>query len=498
MLLFRKAVKHEMNNVKSEKTNINPNLHIPTALIKNYRLSALALLVYGELNGLYSKHKQCFITDKALSERLNRSVASIQKAIRDLKNLGLITSKQKPNFKGRNITVPPLNAKKFLLIPVVVVRNHDLNIGAKLLYGSLYSRQKKKEKENTDKHQEDAPLIICVTKSELADELQKSPRTIRYQLKELEKNKYINLISNKGINVEITLVPLKMTSILSGSDKKSKNDIHTAIKFWQKVRSSTGATDYCAPDNLCKKRVSTYAKNVVLPMQKMSIHLCKKLATNRTLIKINKGENYSFSSSNKDQRGAVDPFDPFEVGEPLKEPVYYDSIPNANDAPPIQQENESLEDIAKLEADLNELDQRSSQRVKATKTGKGGSEVGTKDKQQDQPSTQQAKATGTGNTTSRNASNAPKLKQQKSQYEPYDGFNLEYQVDQLHKMLNSKTGKHYPITNQRPLIEQRLKEGFTLYDFEKAIDYLIQQKQSISVKELVINISNYLNKINSN
>ncbi|TLQ24675.1 HTH domain-containing protein [Lactobacillus helveticus] len=499
MLLFRKAVKHEMNNVKSKKTNINPNLHIPTALIKNYRLSDLALLVYGELNGLYSKHKQCFITDKALSERLNRSVASIQKAIRDLKNLGLITSKQKPNFKGRNITVPPLNAKKFLLIPVVVVRNHDLNIGAKLLYGSLYSRQKKKEKENTDKHQEDAPLIICVTKSELADELQKSPRTIRYQLKELEKNKYINLISNKGINVEITLVPLKMTSILSGSDKKGENDIYTAIKFWKKVRSSTGATDYCTPNNLCKKRVSTYAKNVVLPMQKMSIDLCKKLATNRTLIKINKGENYSFSSSNKDQRGAVDPFDPFEVGEPLKEPVYYDSIPNNNDAPPIQQENESLEDIAKLEADLNELDQRSAQRVKATKTGKGGSEVGTKDKQQDQPSTQQAKATGTGNTTSRNASNAPKPKQQKSQYEPYDGFNLEYQVKELQEMLRRKTNRRYIITSQqRPLIEQRLKEGFTLYDFEKAIDYLIQQKQSISVKELVINISNYLNKINSN
>ena len=39
------------------------------------------------------------------------------------------------------------------------------------------------------------------------------------------------------------------------------------------------------------------------------------------------------------------------------------SIPNANDAPPIQQENESLEDTAKLEADLNELDQRSAQQV---------------------------------------------------------------------------------------------------------------------------------------
>lgn len=472
MLLFRKAVKHEMNNVKSEKTNINPNLHIPTALIKNYRLSDLALLVYGELNGLYSKHKQCFITDKALSERLNRSIASIQRAIRDLKNLGLITSKQKPHFKGRLVTVPPLNAKKFLLIPVVVVRNHDLSIGAMLLYGSLYSRQKKLIKINTDKYQEDAPLIICVTKSELADELQKSPRTIRYQLKELEKNKYINLISNKGINVEITL-------------KKGENDIYTAIKFWKKVRSNTGATDYCTPDNLCKKRASTYAKNVVLPMQKMSIDLCKKRATNRTLIKINKGENYSFSSSNKDQRGAVDPFDPFEVGEPLKESVYYDSIPNANDAPPIQQENE--------------LDQRSSQRVKATKTGKGGSEVGTKDKQQDQPSTQQAKATGTGNTTSRDASKEDNSASTKPTYEPYNGFNLEYQVNQLKSILNAIPNKQYVINAyQKELIKQRLDDKYSLNDFAKVIDYLIQHKEAISVKDLATNLPNYLSKINSN
>ncbi|WP_259693554.1 helix-turn-helix domain-containing protein [Lactobacillus helveticus] len=486
-----------MNNVKSEKTNINPNLHIPTALIKNYRLSALALLVYGELNGLYSKHKQCFITDKALSERLNRSIASIQRAIRDLKNLGLITSKQKPHFKGRLVTVPPLNAKKFLLIPVAIVRNHDLSIGAMLLYGSLYSRQKKLIKINTDKYQEDAPLIICVTKSELADEFRKTSRAIGYQLKELEKNKYINLISNKGINVEITLVPLKMTSILSGSDKKGENDIYTAIKFGQKVRSSTGTTDDYSPDNLGKKRASTYEKNVVLPRKKMSIDLGKKRATNRTLIEINKEKGFS---SNKDQRGAVDPFDPFEVGEPLKEPVYYDSIPNANDAPPIQQENESLEDIAKLEADLNELDQRSSQRVKATKTGKGGSEVGTKDKQQGQPSTQQAKATGTGNTTSRNASNAPKPKQQKSQYEPYNGFNIDYQVKELQEMLRRKTKKRsYIITfQQKTLIQQRLKDGFTLYDFEKTIDYLIQQNQAISLNDLIIHLPDYLNKINSN
>ena len=334
---------------------------------------------------------------------------------------------------------------------------------------------RKKEKENTDKHQEDAPLIICVTKSELADELRKTPRTIRYQLKELEKNKYINLISNKGINVEITLVPLKMTSILSGSDKKSKNDIHTAIKFWQKVRSSTGATDYCTPDNLCKKRVSTYAKNDHPPMQKTSIHLCKKRATNKYLIKINKGDDLSSSSSNKDQRGAVDPFDPFEVGEPLKEPVYYDSIPNENDMPPQMPYIE----ITKEVAELNTLDhqisiQNATQHKTSPITGKSCSESGNKYIDRS-------------------------TKPTRKKYHAYNGFNLNYQVDQLRRMLNSKTNKRYIITSQQiPLIEQRLKDGFTLYDFERAIDYLVQQKQSISVKELVINISNYLNKINSN
>ena len=66
-------------------------------------------------------------------------------------------------------------------------------------------------------------------------------------------------------------------------------------------------------------------------------------------------------------------------------------------------------------------------------------------------------------------------------------------------MLRRKTNKRYIITSQQiPLIQQRLKDGFTPYDFEKAIDYLIQQKQSISLRDLAINISNYLNKINSN
>ena len=40
-----------------------PNLKIPLILIQKYKLSPLAILLYGELNGLYSKYHMCNITD---------------------------------------------------------------------------------------------------------------------------------------------------------------------------------------------------------------------------------------------------------------------------------------------------------------------------------------------------------------------------------------------------------------------------------------------------
>lgn len=84
-------------------------------------------------------------------------------------------------------------------------------------------------------------------------------------------------------------------------------------------------------------------------------------------------------------------------------------------------------------------------------------------------------------------------------YIAYDGYNLDYQLNTLIDILNEQTGKNY-IANPRlkPILEKRLKEGFTLYDFEQAINYLLQQKRTISVKKLLIHISKYLNKINSN
>ena len=410
----------------------NPNLKIPLVLINN-GLPILVILVYSELNGLYSQNNQCYITDKELSRRLNRSISSIQRAMHELRNYDLIQTKQKPNYKGRFITVTPVDMNKFLLIPVKVIRNKDLSLGALLVYGSLYSRYKKKVKEYADKHKEDAPLIISVTNQEIANELGKTARFIRKKIKELAQKNYIAINSIKGVGIEISLL---------------------------------------TTEKVGTKCVSTYEQNEHPHRNKMRIHIGTKRATNKYLIdNINKGENYSFSSSNKDQRGTVDPFDPFEVGEPLKEPVYYDSIPNDDEMPPKPNNAETSKDIA----ELNTLDiQNATQHKTSPITGKSGSESGNKYIDRS-------------------------TKPTRKKYHAYNGFNLNYQVDQLRRMLNSKTNKRYIITSQQiPLIEQRLKDGFTLYDFERASDYLVQQKQSISVKELVINISNYLNKINSN
>ena len=236
----------------------NPNLKIPLVLINN-GLPILVILVYSELNGLYSQNNQCYITDKELSRRLNRSERSIQRAMHELRNYDLIKTKQKPNYKGRFITVTPVDMNKFLLIPVKVIRSKDLSLGALLVYGSLYSRHHKQIKINADKHKEDAPLIISVTKSELANELNKSVRAVQYQLRELENKHYIQIDCFTGINLEIVLVPIKNLVDNSQKDGRSKND----------------------PSKKCR---TTLAKNVVRGKQKMSYHPSKKCPTNKYLI----------------------------------------------------------------------------------------------------------------------------------------------------------------------------------------------------------------------
>ena len=63
-------------------------LKIPLALLTSFDLTPRAILVYGELNGLYSKNKACFISDNTLAYLLNCKVPTIQRAIKQLKDRG--------------------------------------------------------------------------------------------------------------------------------------------------------------------------------------------------------------------------------------------------------------------------------------------------------------------------------------------------------------------------------------------------------------------------
>lgn len=67
------------------------------------------------------------------------------------------------------------------------------------------------------------------------------------------------------------------------------------------------------------------------------------------------------------------------------------------------------------------------------------------------------------------------------------------------EILKRKTNKkNYTLTTQNKyLIEYRLMNGNNLNDFESAIDYLIQQGNTISIRDLALNLPNYLNKIES-
>ena len=228
----------------------NPNLKIPLALIQKYKLSTLTLLVYGELNGLYSKYHKCDITDNELAKRLNRSIASIQRSIHDLKKSKLISSKQKANYKGRSIKVAQVNDKKYILIPISIIRDKDLSQNALLVYGSLYSRLQKQIKINNDKKIHDINPSFIISKTEIAQELNKTTRTIGRAIKELVSKNYIMFNSINGVGIEINL-----PSFACGKLQK-----------------------------LGQKREATYDKNEKPPMTKMRSQLGQKRATNKILI----------------------------------------------------------------------------------------------------------------------------------------------------------------------------------------------------------------------
>ena len=406
----------------------NPNLKIPLALIQKYKLSKLTLLVYGELNGLYSKYHKCDITDNELAKRLNRSIASIQRSMHDLKRSKLISSKQKANYKGRSIKVAQVNEKKYILIPISIIRNKNLSQNALLVYGSLYSRSQKQTKINKDRKIPDISPIFIVSKTDIAKELNKTPKTIGRAIKELASKNYIIFNSITGVGIEVNLPPIDCGKL-------------------QKVG---------------QKREATYDKNEKPPMTKMRSQLGQKRATNKVLININKETHFHSSSSNKDLVGV-------------------------NSVIP-----ESLKDIY----ELNKLDaeQSTSHPPKTQKyniTVKSGSEKG-------KEITPYNSASKVKTDQTSNNKDAQSVKEEIN-YIAYDGFNIGYQCKALQQILRRYTTKNYIISfDQIPLIKKQLESGLTLYDFESAINYLIQQGKTISIKDLANNLPNYLSKTNSN
>ena len=448
----------------------NPNLKIPLALLKKYKLSTLAILIYGELNGLYSKYHKCEITDKQLTQRLNRSNTRVQYGLNELKKNNLIFSKQKPNYRGRSIQVPQINDKKYILVPVSIIRNKDLSQNALLVYGSLYSRFQKQIKINRDKRIEDDSPSLIISKTEIAQEINKSSRFIGTKLNELKERGYIDANSIKGVGIEISFLPV---------DNSIKNG------------------------RPCKKvgteRVSTYEQNGQPHRNKTGIHIGTERATNKVLININKETHIHSSSSNKDlvdvhtalEEFLLNPENSFDDLASLSCPVYYDSTPDEKDMPPISvaESPKDINDLNKLDAEHSTTHPPKTQ--KYNKTAKSGSEKG-----KEIAPYNSASKVKTDQTS--NNKDAQSVKEEIN-YIAYNGFNIDYQCKTLQHILRRYTGKNYIISfNQISLLKKQLDSGLTLYDFESAIDYLIQQGKTISIKDLANNLPNYLSKTNSN
>lgn len=458
----------------------NFNLKIPLAVVKNYSLSSLAVLVYGEIYGICSKNPVCYITDKTLIKRHHSNKASIQRAISELKKANLI--KRLPSYRKeeRQLTLLPISEteetiNKFILIPDYLLNDTSLNRTDELIYGYLISESKKQEKINRDKHLDNDVPFVVTTKKELAKIFKNSPITINRSIKRLKDAKYLNYESINGKYLEIEI--LSSDEIFS---RKLLLPDRQLLLFVPLVGR-----------NLYQKWVSTYIKSEHRPISKSSIDLYQKWVTNRVLNRVinkdkkfitgNKDNPRSMSSAEKHPKSIADIPNsyPLHENELSIEPTYYDKPPSINDMPP-EPRKETYKQIEELnEISIHQSSSKCNKEQKYNSTANSGLGV--------------AKDNQTSNKNTKSKPNHPTTK-----YKAYNGVNLSYQCNELQKILRSKTGKRYILTTQQPLIEQRLKDGFTLNDFEMAIVYLLNQGQSISIKDLLINISNYKHKINSN
>lgn len=463
------------------------NIKIPINLLKS-GLSPTTLIVFGEIYGLYYKNHNCFITDKSLSDRLNRSTASIQRAMHELKRQNIIVSKQKPNYRGRNITVLKPESNKFILIPVNVARDKRLKTGSIILFGLLYALQKKIKKINADKHLEMDTPFIEVTKSSLAKDLNKTPEYIRKHLIDLWNYGYLGLNRYNGIGIEIQLnedadnythskvkksrttknnylsfkMPLKKVPDYLKNWKIPTNKMSSLI---QKIKSFT---NICAnaksglSNDLPTERVATYQQNEYPPTNGMSSHLPTKRATNILSNRvINKGDSFYSSSSNQDHSQNERPT--FIEGKPLTKPIYYEGILSEDDIPPIDKNFVNESDIT----ELNKLDSASKCHIKQTsnKSAKSGLE----------------RKQLTHNLYKKDNSTN------------YQLSDLKVFTKEVKKILHEATGKNYIITQPACLeIAKRLYEGYTLKDFKQGIYKYLQENNFVNIKQVAMNLKQYI------
>ena len=288
-------------------------LKIPLALLTSFDLTPRAILVYGELNGLYSKNKACFISDNTLASRLNCKVPTIQRAIKQLKDRGLIESKHLYNRRQITVHTPNALTKEYILIPLTVIRNPNILLRASLLYGILNRKYKIQHKIDKDVSKIEIDSPILTTKQKLASKLNVSLEMVRQYLNNLQANSLIERTINNGTGLEIRLCKTLCKNIPKSENPTLDNQTHQE-------------NDH----RPTKKMIITNLE----PTKIMIIDPPRKRSSNKTLNRLISNRELVYSLSNKDIS------------------CLKNRIPNENDIPP-EKVKESIPKEIEL---LNELD----------------------------------------------------------------------------------------------------------------------------------------------
>ena len=288
-------------------------LKIPLSLITSFDLTPRAILVYGELSGLYSKTKACFISDRTLASRLNCKVPTIQRAIKQLKDRGLIESKHLYNRRQIAVHTPNALTKEYILIPLTVIRNPNILLRASLLYGILNRKYKIQHKIEKDVYKIETDSPILTTKQELASKLDVSLEMVRQYLNNLQANSLIERTINNGTGLEIRLCKTLCKKIPKSENPTLDNQTHQE-------------NDH----RPTKKMIITNLE----PTKIMIIDPPRKRSSNKTLNRLISNRELVYSLSNKDIS------------------CLKNRIPNENDIPP----EKAKESIPKEIELLNELD----------------------------------------------------------------------------------------------------------------------------------------------